>query len=111
VPQLYWETGHKLVAYETLIDWWSKHTYGRHMYIGHGIYRALEKNNTPWHNPNQLPRQLQILRQTPNIHGSAYFSSKSFNSNPNGWNDSLQNNYYRLPAQVPPMDWLPAKPK
>jgi len=111
VPQLYWETGHKLVAYETLIDWWSKHTYGRHMYIGHGIYRALEKNNTAWHNPNQLPRQLQILRQTPNIHGSAYFSSKSFNSNPNGWNDSLQNNYYRLPAQVPPMDWLPAKPK
>jgi uncharacterized lipoprotein YddW (UPF0748 family) len=111
VPQLYWETGHRLVAYETLIDWWSKHTYGRHMYIGHGIYRALEKNNTPWKNPNQLPLQLQILRQTPNIHGSAYFSSKTFKSNPHGWNDSLQNNYYRLPAEVPPMDWLPAKPK
>jgi uncharacterized lipoprotein YddW (UPF0748 family) len=111
VPQLYWETGHRLVAYETLIDWWSKHTYGRHMYIGHGIYRALEKNNTPWKNPNQLPRQLQILRETPNIHGSAYFSSKTFKSNPHGWNDSLQNNYYRLPAEVPPMEWLPAKPK
>jgi uncharacterized lipoprotein YddW (UPF0748 family) len=110
IPQLYWEMGHSKVAYETLIDWWSQHAYGRHMYIGHGIYRALEKNNRAWHDPNQLPRQLQLLRQTPNVHGSAYFSSRSFYSNPNGWNDSLQNNYYRTPAQIPPMEWLPAKP-
>lgn len=110
IPQLYWEMGHPKVAFETLIDWWSQHTYGRHMYIGHGIYRALEKNSRAWHDPNQLPQQLQVLRQTPNIHGSAYFSSRSFYSNPNGWNDSLQNNYYRTPAKVPPMEWLPAKP-
>jgi len=110
IPQLYWEMGHPKVAFETLIDWWSQHTYGRHMYIGHGIYRALEKNSKAWQDPNQLPRQLQVLRETPNVHGSAYFSSRSFNSNPNGWNDSLQNNYYRTPAQVPPMEWLPAKP-
>lgn len=110
IPQLYWEMGHPKVAFETLIDWWSQHAYGRHMYIGHGIYRALEKNSKAWHDPDQLPRQLQVLRQTPNVHGSAYFSSRSFNSNPNGWNDSLQNNYYRTPALVPPMEWLPAKP-
>ena len=110
VPQLYWETGHKLVAFETLIDWWSKHSYGRHMYIGHGIYRAFEKSSPAWHNKNQLPKQLQILRATPNVHGSVYFSSKTFYRNPNGWNDSLQNNYYQLPAEIPPMDWLPARP-
>ncbi len=109
-PQLYWERGHKLVAYETLIDWWSKHTYGRHMYIGHGIYRALEKNSKAWHNPNELPRQIELLRTYPNIQGSAYFSSKTFYQNPNGWNDSLRNNYYKTPALIPPMDWLPAKP-
>jgi uncharacterized lipoprotein YddW (UPF0748 family) len=110
-PQLYWEMGHRLVAYETLIDWWSKHTYGRHMYIGHGVYRAHEKTSIAWHNPTQLPRQLELLRQYPTIQGSAYFSSKSFNNNPNGWNDSLQNNYYRDPALIPPMDWLPANPR
>ena len=109
-PQLYWETGHKLVAYETLIDWWSKHAYGRHMYIGHGIYRALEKGSPAWHNPNQLPRQLQILRNTPNIQGSVYYSSKIFYRNPYGWNDSLRNNYYSSPAQVPEMPWLPKRP-
>jgi uncharacterized lipoprotein YddW (UPF0748 family) len=110
VPQLYWETGHPKVAYETLIDWWSKHAYGRHMYIGHGIYRAFEKGSPSWHKPNQLPLQLQILRATPNVQGSVYFSSKTFDRNPYGWNDSLQNNYYRLPALIPRMEWLPERP-
>ncbi|MEJ7914164.1 MAG: family 10 glycosylhydrolase, partial [Chitinophagaceae bacterium] len=110
VPQLYWETGHPKVAFEMLIDWWSKHAYGRHMYIGHGIYRAFEKGSPAWHKRSQLPQQLQILRATPNIQGSVYFSSKTFYRNPNGWNDSLQNNYYRTPALIPPMDWLPTKP-
>ena len=109
-PQLYWETGHKLAAFETLVDWWSRHTYGKHMYIGHGIYRGLEKNNRAWHNPKELPRQIELLRKYPTIQGSIYFSSKTFYRNPNGWNDSLQNSYYRQPALVPPMEWLPKKP-
>jgi uncharacterized lipoprotein YddW (UPF0748 family) len=111
-PQLYWEMGHKLVAYETLIDWWSKHTYGRHMYIGQGIYRALEKSpsSRAWKNPNELPNQIKLLRTYPTIQGSAYFSSTTFQSNPNGWSDSLRNNYYSTPAMIPPMEWLPPNP-
>jgi uncharacterized lipoprotein YddW (UPF0748 family) len=109
-PQLYWETGHKLAAFETLLDWWSRHTYGKHMYIGHGIYKGLEKSNRAWHNPKELPRQIELLRKYPTIQGSIYFSSKTFYRNPNGWNDSLQNNYYRRPAQIPVMEWLPKKP-
>lgn len=112
-PQLYWEFGHRLVAYETLIDWWSKHAYGRHLYIGHGIYRAYEAN-AGWKNPNQLPNQIKKLREYPTVQGSVYFSSKSFVRNPNGWNDSLRQNYYRYPAIVPPMPWIdstkPEKP-
>ncbi len=112
-PQLYWESGHRLVAFETLIDWWSKHTYGRHMYIGQGIYRALEKSasSRAWKNPDELPNQIKLLRNYPTVQGSVYFSSKSFDSNPNGWVDSLRNNYYSTPAQIPPMEWLPANPK
>jgi uncharacterized lipoprotein YddW (UPF0748 family) len=112
-PQLYWESGHRLVAFETLIDWWSKHTYGKHMYIGQGIYRALEKSpsSRAWKNPAELPNQIKLLRTYPTIQGSVYFSSRSFESNPNGWSDSLRNNYYRVPAIIPPMEWLPANPK
>ncbi|HZH95505.1 MAG TPA: hypothetical protein VEY06_06445, partial [Flavisolibacter sp.] len=76
----------------------------------HGIYRAFEKGSPSWHKPNQLPLQLQILRATPNVQGSVYFSSKTFDRNPYGWNDSLQNNYYRLPALIPRMEWLPERP-
>lgn len=114
-PQLYWEFGHKLVGYEVLIDWWARHGYGKHIYIGHGIYRGLENKVAGWKNPDELPRQIRSSRDYTTVHGSIYFSSKSFNRNPHGWNDSLQNNYYKYPALVPPMPWLdstkPQKPQ
>ncbi|MDE3212650.1 MAG: family 10 glycosylhydrolase, partial [Bacteroidota bacterium] len=40
-PQLYWGIGRKGVPYEVLLDWWAHHAYGRQLYIGQGIYRAL----------------------------------------------------------------------
>lgn len=108
-PQLYLEIGHDKIAYEKLLDWWSRHSYGRHVYIGHGIYRVNEKS-AAWKDPNQLPDQIKLLRQYPDVQGSIYFSSKSFDRNPNGWNDSLRNNYYRQPASIPPMEWIGAGP-
>ena len=109
-PQIYWEIGHPRAPYEVLLDWWSKHTYGRHLYIGEGVYRAVENPNKAWKDSTQLPRQIEMMRQYPNVQGAIYFSSTSFEKNPNGWSDSLRNNYYSTPAQIPPMDWLPKKP-
>lgn len=109
-PQLYREINDPLIAYEKMVSWWAAHSFGRHVYIGHGIYRALE-NNANWKKPSQLPDQIKIARFTPGIEGSVYYSSKIFKSNPNGWNDSLRNNYYSLPAKVPVMPWLPARPQ
>ncbi|MEO5684008.1 MAG: family 10 glycosylhydrolase [Chitinophagaceae bacterium] len=103
-PQLYWEFGHKAAPYEVLLDWWGKHSYGRHCYIGLGIYRA--GSNTAWRDKTQLPRMITAMRNTANIDGAIYFSSKTFDKNPNGWNDSLQNNYYKYPAPIPAMPWI-----
>lgn len=103
-PQLYWEFGHRAAPYEVLLDWWSKHTYGRHCYIGLGIYRA--GSNAAWKDVTLLPRQIEALRNTPNIQGAIFFSSKSFIGNPNGWSDSLRLKYYAEPAETPPMPWL-----
>ena len=100
-PQLYWEFGHKAAPYEVLIDWWNNHTYGKNCYIGLGIYRA--GSNDAWKDKTQLPRQIQLLRSKPNIQGMIFFSSKSFLNNPNGWNDSLQLNYFKEPALLPSM--------
>jgi uncharacterized lipoprotein YddW (UPF0748 family) len=110
VPQLYWEIGHPLCDYNVLLDWWSKYTYGKQLFIGHGIYRTLEQRTGGWKSKNEIPNQIKALRKNENVQGSVYFSSKTFNSNPNGWNDSLRNNYYKSPAIIPPMKWIDSIP-
>jgi uncharacterized lipoprotein YddW (UPF0748 family) len=114
-PQLYWEIGFPKAKYETLIDWWAAHAYDRQLFIGHGFYRTLESRTGSWKDPREIPDQLALLREYPEVQGSIFFSSKSFNTNPNGWNDSLRNNYYKYPAIVPPMPWIdtakPARPQ
>jgi hypothetical protein len=104
-PQLYRPIGDDKMAYEKLLDWWSRHSYGRHVYIGHGIYRASEREGA-WARNNEIPDQIKLLRRYPNVQGSIFYSSKIFESNPRGWNDSLRNNYYKYPALLPPMRWI-----
>ena len=100
-PQLYWEFGHKAAAFEVLVDWWGKHSFGRNCYIGLGIYRG--GSNAAWKDKTQIPRQIATLRNTPNIQGMVFYSSKIFDKNPNGWSDSLRLNYFREPAKTPMM--------
>lgn len=103
-PQLYLEIGHDKIDFVKLLDWWTKNCYGKHLYIGIGIYRA--GTNAAWRNKNELPNQIKLMRSYPEVQGSIYFSSRSFKDNPNGWSDSLRNNYYKEPAPVPEMEWL-----
>jgi uncharacterized lipoprotein YddW (UPF0748 family) len=111
-PQLYLEFEHKAVPYDVIIDWWAKHTYGKHCYIGLAMYKA--GSNANWKKKDQLPKMIRSLRNYPEIQGAIYFSSKSFENNPNGWSDSLRENYYRYPAVIPSMEWIdttrPLKP-
>lgn len=106
-PQLYWEIGYDKADFTTLLEWWSKNTFGRHCYIGIGLYRA--GSNAAWKDKTQLPRQLKAVRQTPNMHGVIFYSSKSFANNPNGWNDWLREDFYREKVSVPSMPWLKQK--
>jgi uncharacterized lipoprotein YddW (UPF0748 family) len=107
-PQIYWEFSHAAAPFQPILKWWNENTYGRHCYIGMGIYRA--GSNAGWKDLTQIPRQIDSTRKMPNVHGQIYFSSTTFDKNPNGWNDSLRNNYYREPVSVPDMPWLPKKP-
>ncbi|MBC7904709.1 MAG: family 10 glycosylhydrolase [Gemmatimonadaceae bacterium] len=108
-PQLYLEYEHPTVPFDVILDWWSKHTYGKHCYIGLAMYRA--NSNANWRNKKQLPKMIEAVRNTPNMHGTVFFSSKSFVGNPNGWSDSLRLNYFKDPVGVPSMEWLPALPE
>ena len=103
-PQLYWEIEHPKYSYNMLLDWWATHTYGKHCYIGIGIYRA--GTNANWSNKTQIPRQIEALRAKPTVQGMVFFSSKTFQTNPYGWSDSLRYNYFKTPAPQPIMPWL-----
>ncbi len=106
-PQIYFELGHPRAEYKTLLDWWSTHSYGKHCYIGLGIYKA--NTNAAWREKTQIPRQIEALRNTANVQGMIFFSSKSFNNNPNGWSDSLRLNYFKESASIPAMEWISAR--
>jgi uncharacterized lipoprotein YddW (UPF0748 family) len=106
-PQLYWERGHRIADYDLLLNWWAQHGYGRHVYIGHGVYRI--NSNAAWNNPNELPVQITEARTLNTIQGDAFYSAKSFYGNPRGIEDSLRNHFYRYPALRPTMPWLKAQ--
>lgn len=98
-PQIYWEFEHKAAPFQVILDWWSKNSYGKNCYIGLAMYKA--GSNNYWRDDTQLPRQIEAIRRAPNVQGMIFFSSRSFEKNPNGWNDSLRLNYFKDPATLP----------
>lgn len=102
-PQIYWVIGYKVADYRELVDWWSRHTYGKHLYIGHGTYRI--NTTRGWSDPSEIPAQLRLARLYPEVKGSIFYSSKTLISNINGVSDSLRNNFYLASAEIPKMSW------
>ncbi len=103
-PQLYWYIGMEAADYAILADWWSKNTFGCPLYIGQGLYRLTPDNpNRVWRSSREIIRQLNIIRETPNIDGSMFFSARSLRSNP----FRLQQRLLRGPYQhlaLPPVN-------
>ncbi len=106
-PQLYSGIGSKYADYQTLVNWWSKHTYGRHLYIGHGVYKVDAGSPDPtWRDPGELPDQIRINRENTKVLGSIFYKTSSIKKNPLGFNDSLQYNFYARTVSTPKMEWL-----
>ncbi len=108
-PQIYFPFGYAPAAFEKLTNWWAANAFGKHVYLGLGVYRLTEKKNG-WDKPSQMPDQIRYLRQNPNIQGMVYFSSKSLTNNLGGFQDSLRNDFNRQVALPPTMTWLDAIP-
>ncbi len=102
-PQIYWNIGYNRADYHELVNWWSSHTYGRHLYIGHGAHRI--NSSQSWRNPSEIPNQIRINRTYPEVKGSVFYSSKSMIENLNGINDSLRNNLFLTSVSTPKMPW------
>ncbi len=110
-PQIYWSIGNPPAAYDLLTPWWAQHTFGRDLYIGQAAYRNGNGRGDPhWLSASQMPNQMRLNRETSNVSGSIFFSSKSITRNLNGFQDSLKYDFYSYPALLPAMRWKDAVP-
>ncbi len=107
-PQIYWNIGHKAADYATLVQWWDKHTFGKQLYIGQGIYMAAaDASVSNWRNPSELPDQMRYARKFKNVDGFIFYKTSALKKNPLGYNDSLRTDLFAEAAMPPRMDWLP----
>jgi uncharacterized lipoprotein YddW (UPF0748 family) len=104
-PQIYWHIGFERAEYKTLVEWWSRHSYGRHLYIGQAAYRMGEKG---WEDPFEIMNQISFNRGFPQVHGSMYFSAKSFLMDKDSVSHKV-GSLYAHKALVPVMDWIKAE--
>ena len=108
VPQLYWAFGGGQ-DYAKLAPWWAERTgeAGRHLYTGHGLYRAERATfSGNLFSPSEIPRQVRFNRARDDISGSVFFRAKNISVfSSSGFADTLQTDLYRSPALTPPMDW------
>lgn len=84
-PQIYWQIGHELADYQTLVDWWSKQVNGTEvkLYIGLAGYRAVTAEpGTVWYAGEELARQLELNQNYPDISGSIHFRIGSYLKTP-----------------------------
>ena len=109
LPQLYWEHGHHLVAFETLMPWWRDHSYGRQVYFGLGLYRMLGFQHGTWGGTRELLSQISDTRQAAPGTGYALYSLSNLGKIIAPIEDSLQA-YGHSPALVPQMRWLDSIP-
>lgn len=106
LPQLYWEKGHQAADYDELIRWWSNHAYGRHLYVGHGIYQVGTSTKVCWKSMNEVEYQVEVTRTTKNVQGSSFYSANAFKKDFCGLNYSFEHSIYPRKALLPLMPWI-----
>ena len=103
----------KLISkdFEEITNWWKENHYNRHLYIGHGIYK-LDKNSPvkEWRSVKQVLKQVEMVRESDDIKGSMYFSSKIFQANPKRINKAIRKQINKYPALIPEMPWIDSIP-
>jgi uncharacterized lipoprotein YddW (UPF0748 family) len=100
VPQLYWEIGHRLADYTTLLHWWNDNSFNRPLYIGQCIERSM--------NRNELGTKVRQAREMPNVSGNMFWYAYRIAENRDGIADLLKNDIHRTRALIPPYTHLHA---
>ena len=108
-PQVYFAIGQTAANYALIVPWWNQQVNPdtlRHVYVGQAAYRIGPTDpEVGFRSPSQLPSQIRLLRQQPNVRGSMYYRTVDLRANRLGFTDSLRTNFYRFPALLPTMPW------
>ena len=106
IPQIYWEIGHPRADYETLVNWWAKHTENRPLFIGQSVMNTVEHADPKNPSINQLPRKMALQRAYQTIGGSCQWPASSVVENAGKYRDALVQEYHKYPALVPVFDFM-----
>ena len=109
VPQLYWQIGHKLADYETLIKWWNRHVANRPLFIGESIENTVANADPARPGTHQQAAKMALHRQLPHVHGTVLWYAKVAADDLGGYGTQLRNVYWKYPALQPSMSFLDAK--
>ena len=110
-PQIYWSVGFTVANYGELLPWWNALGGNRHIYSGMAAYKVNNGGTDDnWKQPAQIPNQVRLNRQQPNVRGQTFFSARSVLANPLGVRDALRDDLFRTPALLPPMPWKDDQP-
>lgn len=107
-PQLYWNIGFPVAAYDVLLDWWSKVVdgTGTQLLIGQTVSKIGTSNPPAWLNPDEMPNHLILNRQYPEAAGDIFFNVTKLLADPLGFETRLIDDLYEYPALVPEMPRL-----
>lgn len=104
-PQLYWPFGGGQ-DYAKLAPWWNDQMNGRHLYVGHGLYRSDDATYSgTLFSASEIPNQVRFNRDA-DIPGSVFFRARNLTVYPSkGFADTLKTDLYHHPALTPTMAW------
>ncbi|MDR3260602.1 MAG: family 10 glycosylhydrolase [Tannerella sp.] len=99
VPMMYYRRN----DFYPFVDIWMEQAGQRNMVAGLGAYR-LNRTEGDW-SLSDMTDQIRYVRQRGGA-GCAFFRTRFVVENEKGLYNELKNNFFRYPAQLPPMTWI-----
>ena len=108
-PQLYWAIESRGQSFPALLEWWAgENVAGRHLWPG--LYDSRTLPDVGGYEPDQIVRQVRLVRDDPVATGTVHFSIKALLARYSSLGDDLGAGPYAEPALVPASPWLDATP-
>ena len=102
IPQIYWQIGHPVADYETLVKWWAKNTENRPLFIGQSVMNTVQNADPQTPSMNQLPRKMALQRAYQTIGGSCQWPASAVVEN--------AGKYRTVPVMISGSTHMPPQP-